>query len=212
MRTLNLVDLFCGAGGAAMGLHHGLDDLGIPHEIYGVDIVPQKRYPFHFVLGDALRPPFDLREFDFIWASPKCQRYTRLTEKKYRGNHQDQIPSVRAMLKRAGVPYTIENVEDAREVLENPFTLCGSMFGLRVWRHRCFESFPPIFTLVPPCDHSFAPVLLSGSPRRNGNRTEPSTQARRDAVGIQWMSRLELDQAIPPAYSRYIIKQIFGNG
>jgi DNA (cytosine-5)-methyltransferase 1 len=187
-----------------MGLHRA------GFEVVGVDIRPQPRYPFEFHQGDALT--FPLEGYDLIWASPPCQFASVLTPVGYHGRHPNLIPAIRGRLRAAGVPYIIENVAGARAHLVNPVMLCGSMFGLQVWRHRFFET---SFSLFAPasCNHSNIPVLVSGSPRRrNGagvmDRTEPSTQQRRDAMDIQWMSRTELDEAIPPAYSQFLGKQV----
>jgi DNA (cytosine-5)-methyltransferase 1 len=186
-----------------MGLHlAGFD-------VTGVDIEPQGNYPFKFAMTDALTYP--LEGYDLIWASPPCQFASVLTA-QHRHKHPNLIPATRERLIAAGVPYIIENVSGARAHLHNPVMLCGSMFGLGVWRHRYFES-PWVSPLTPACNHSNLPVLVSGSPRRRHpdgtpNRTEPSTQERRDAMGISWMSRTELDQAIPPAYAEYLAGQV----
>ena len=200
------LDLFCGAGGAGMGLHRAGFD------VTGVDIDPQPRYPFSFVQADALQLPFDLAAFDFIWASPPCQDYSSLKglAKKERGR---LIPFVREMLIASGKPYCIENVVGSE--LQNPILLCGSMFGLGVWRHRLFEmSHPPI--LVPQCQHDLVPqpidVTGSGGPfngvRKTGNggisRKPQNIQHASDVMGIDWMTRREISQAIPPAYSESI--------
>lgn len=197
------LDLFCGAGGAGMGLYRAGFD------VTGVDNRPQRNYPFRFVQADALEYP--LEGYDLIWASPPCQFAARVGT-HHRGKHANLIPQTRTRLEGSGAPYIIENVEDARSHLVNSVMLCGSMFGLGVWRHRYFES-RWILPLTPTCNHSNIPVLVTGSPRRRNaagvvDRREPSTQARRDAMGIPWMSRAELDQAIPPAYSEYLARQV----
>jgi hypothetical protein len=123
------LDLFCGAGGASMGLHRA------GFEVVGVDACPQPEYPFAFVQADALTFPLD--GFAFVWASPPCQAFTAY---KRRTDHvrprRNLIPAVRARLAAAGVPYVIENVVGAP--LRVPVMLCGSMFGLDVQRHRLF--------------------------------------------------------------------------
>lgn len=206
---MRALDLFCGAGGAATGLHRAGFD------VVGVDIVEQPNYPFQFVQANALEPPFDLASFDFIWASPPCQDYSSL---KSLATHKrgKLIPQVRKMLKACGKPFCIENVVGAE--LEAPIKLCGSMFGLGVWRHRLFEmSHPPI--LIPQCQHPLCPepidVTGTGGPF-NGIRKAPGGGVSRkprnlehagDVMGINWMTRAELSQAIPPAYSEFIARQ-----
>jgi DNA (cytosine-5)-methyltransferase 1 len=143
---MRLLDLFCGAGGAAMGYHRAGFD-----EIVGVDIEPQPRYPFAFFQGDALEYcAAHGSEFDAIHASPPCQAYTRmargLLESQGRGReYPDLIHATRSALHLAGVVSVIENVPGAP--LLGPVMLCGSSFGLLVQRHRLFESTVPM--LVP---------------------------------------------------------------
>lgn len=203
-RSLRALDLFCGAGGASMGLHRAGFD------VTGVDIKPQPRYPFRFVQGDALRPPFDLREFDFIWASPPCQAYSNLTPRDAKINHSRLIDQVRRMMQGAGTSYCIENVGGARGELRVPFMLCGSMFGLRTQRHRYFETSPRIFQLVPRCDHSKIPLLVTTASRasidlrRRMGMAPKTVQNARAAYGVDWMSSAELAECIPPAYSEFI--------
>jgi len=200
---VRLLDLFCGASGAAVGYARA------GFEVTGVDHKPQPHFPFEFIQADALEYLVKHgHEYDAIHASPPCQRYSVLTPVEHKYKHPDLIRPTRECLLALAKPYVIENVPAARSLLVNPVMLCGSMFGLRVWRHRYFEVYPPIFPLLPVCNHGFAPVLISGTPRRNGDRTEPSTQARRDAVGIPWMTGTELDQAIPPAYTEFIGRQL----
>lgn len=202
-----LLDLFCGAGGAAMGYHRA------GFEVVGVDIKPQKRYPFEFVQGDALEYVAEHgREFDVIHASPPCERYSR-TNAAYRKFHPDLIEPTRQALRSAEKPYVIENVEDARRLLINPLMLCGSMFGLPIERHRYFEYTPNFVRACWSdrlyCRHIKEPVLITGTHRRKGQRrVDPRLAVRKEACGIAWMTMRELDQSIPPAYTEYIGRQL----
>ena len=191
------LDLFCGAGGASMGLYRAGFD------VIGVDIKPQPRYPFLFVQADALRPPFDLARFDFIWASPPCQAHSK-TRKIHGRDYPNLIPQTRALL--AGHPYNaIENVPGAP--LRTSIRLCGTMFGLKVIRHRHFET--SFAVLAPTCGRHGGTnshrgystgaefVCVAG---HNYRRVEGAA-----AMGIHWMqNRDELSEAIPPAYGEFI--------
>jgi DNA (cytosine-5)-methyltransferase 1 len=189
------LDLFCGAGGVSMGLYRAGFD------VVGIDINPQPRYPFDFIQGDAMQPPVNLADFDFIWASPPCQHYSQMTPKAHRDKHPDLIDATRRMLD--GFVYCIENVPSAKRKLRSPAMLCGSMFGLRVQRHRFFET--NFYLMTPQCRHTEAPVLITGTHRRTYEpRYEYSVAECREAADIPWMTRKELDQAIPPAYSEFI--------
>lgn len=194
--TPRALDLFCCAGGAGMGLHRAGFD------VVGVDIVRQKDYPFEFHQADALEYP--VAGFDFIWASPPCQEFSK-TRAIHGNAHPNLIPQSRAKLIASGVPYAIENVPGAP--LLHPVMLCGTMFGLKVIRHRHFEcSFP---MLTPQCGRHGSTnshrgystgaefVTVAGN---NYIRTEGAA-----AMGIDWISdRKRLSQAIPPAYSEFI--------
>lgn len=212
---MRVLDLFCGAGGAAMGLHRAWPDA----EIVGVDIKLQKHYPFTFVLGDAMVYP--LEGFDFVWASPPCQAYSSVGKQcrarrpgKY--HHPDLIDAVRIRLLASGADWVIENVVSAP--LRNCFTLCGSQFGLDIRRHRIFES--SRFLLIPPCSHHLHNgEFRSLDKRRNGKPSRVvgvhghinyrgESELRKKAMGIDWMTDQELTQAIPPAYSEFIAKQV----
>jgi len=204
-----LLDLFCGAGGAAMGYYRA----GFT-EIVGVDNHPQKHYPFTFVLGDALEY---LREhgseFDFIHASPPCQRYSTMTPKHTRDSHPDLLPSTAEALRSFGLPYCIENVAGARKLLNSPLLLCGTMFNLKTRCHRFFETSFPVFSPAT-CNHSKEQLFVTtaGSNSCNirplvGGVKRKSTSYAPEAYGIDWMDFEDLRQAIPPAYTEFIGKQ-----
>lgn len=213
---MRLLDLFCGAGGAAMGYSRA----GFT-EIVGVDNRPQKHYPFTFIQADALEYVAEHRmEFDAIHASPPCQAYSVL--RTFAGKHPKLIGAVRDSLLSTGLPWVIENVPGS-PVLK-PITLCGTMFGeLGVKRHRLFEASFPLETHLK-CDHSvirnplrfktlrhgkwymsrFCPVYGGG-----GGKGAAGVKDWGPAMGIDWMAnRAELSQAIPPAYTEFVGKQL----
>ena len=188
-------------------------------EVVGVDIKPQPDYPFEFIQDDALAWLYGNEQrhfFDAIHASPPCQSYSDLRHRTGR-DYPDLVAATRELLKATGLPYVIENVEGAP--LINPIRLCGSSFGLGVWRHRLFEmSDAPLFT--PPCHHQMVPepADVSGTGARRlgdrpggggGNSRKPrNLEEARRVMGIDWMSRRELSQAIPPAYTEWIGRQL----
>jgi DNA (cytosine-5)-methyltransferase 1 len=179
-------------------------------DVTGIDIRSQARYPFTFVQADATKPPFDLRCFDFIWASPPCQAYIR-SGNVDRDKHPRLIDPVREMLMASGVPFVIENVPGAP--IRSDLILCGTMFGLGVRRHRCFEGNPALAPFVPAtCDHAKPVTGVYGHPHgkrgawRNMLPGDHETWSRE--MGIDWMETHELAQAIPPAYSEFIGRQI----
>lgn len=191
-------------------------------EVVGVDIRPQPRYPFEFhrldamdvlaLMMDGLVPWGVSRTrtpFQAIHASPPCERFSQLTPKAFRDNHEDLIGVTRQALIAIGRPYVIENVPSAKRLLHQPMMLCGSMFGLGIRRHRFFETSFQLSSLVQGCNHQHAPVLISGTHRRTYEpRYEYSAAQCREASGIDWMTRCELDKAIPPAYTEYIGRQL----
>lgn len=199
-RKLRALDLFCCAGGAGTGLYRA------GFEVVGVDIMDQPNYPFEFHKADALTFPLD--GFDFIWASPPCQAYS-ITAKLHDNDHPELVEPVRARLKAAGVPYCIENVPGAP--LLDPFVLCGTMFGLKVYRHRQFEA--SFFVLVPAHHKHVGTTNSSRTYSRFSTGADMICVAghnfrRQDgmtAMGIDWhATRAEVAQAIPPAYSEFI--------
>jgi DNA (cytosine-5)-methyltransferase 1 len=129
-----LLDLFCGAGGTSVGYARA------GFEVVGVDIVPQPRYPYAFHQADALT--FPLEGFDAYAASPLCQGFTQMLNwnEQQKDKYPNYIGIIRERFLATGKPYIIENVEGARASMINPIMLCGLMFGLRVYRHRLFES------------------------------------------------------------------------
>jgi len=204
---MKILDLFCGAGGAAMGLHKAFPSA----EIIGVDINQQPRYPFNFVQDDALK--FPLGGYDFFWASPPCQAHSRLRGIDGRW-YEDFIKPIRLRFDAevvTGRPTVIENVVGAP--LKNPVMLCGSMFELGVWRHRIFEA--SFRVRQPVCQHNKVPLpvdvtgtggpCLTRTTPGGGIHRKPKNMAQASEVmGIDWMIRREITQAIPPAYSEYI--------
>lgn len=210
---LRILDLFCCAGGVAMGYSQAGFD------VIGVDIAPQPRFPFEFIQADALALDMKfIKSFDAIHASPPCQSYSDLA-KRNRNAHEwpRLIDPVREMLIKSGKPYVIENVEGAP--LLNPVILCGTMFkGLRVLRHRLFEA--NFHIIAPP--HGKHPLCHTLDKRKShyGKTNDMvdfvsvngggncSVAAARDAMGIDWMTKDEINEAIPPAYTELIGKQL----
>lgn len=215
-REMRAVDLFCGAGGATKGLQRA------GFKVLGVDINPQPRYCGDwFVQADALSiPPEFLSRFDFVWASPPCQAHTSLRWMYNAKEHPNLIPQTRDLLQRASVPYCMENVPDAP--LKARLMLCGTMFGLgtgdaELWRHRNFETSWPTATMHLRCRHSRRPRVIGvygghgRDHRRTTNTQDFSTEQRREAMGIDWMSGQELSESIPPAYSEYIASRFIAS-
>ena len=209
--TPRLLDLFCGAGGGARGYH----DAGF--EIIGVDIKPQPNYPYTFVLASAMTYP--LEGFDLIHASPPCQHYSIGTRTGPYGNpaqYPDLIALVRNRIQH--LPFVIENVQGASSWMNDPIVLCGEMFGLNVVRHRLFESNlnleAPIHKphLRPVMHRTRQGKLVQRSAYcqvagHGGDSTQFSLAAWSQAMGIAWMTKTELIEAIPPAYTQHIGRQ-----
>lgn len=203
---MRILDLFCGAGGAAMGLHKVFPEA----EIIGVDNRPQSRYPFSFTLGDAMT--FSLDGYDFIWASPPCQHYTSMLNHGLtdRSKHPDLVGLTRERLLSSNTPYVIENVPGSP--LLNPIMLCGETFNLRVTRHRLFESSFPLTQPDHPAHrgHHIRKQHDGGYYYRiYGHETGKASWGA--AMDINWMRSPELAQAVPPAYSEYIARQFAVN-
>ena len=194
---MRLLDLFCGAGGAAMGYSRA------GFEVVGVDINPQPHYPFEFTQADAMT--FPLEGFDAIHASPPCQDHMETPHKSHGTGWM--LPDTRTRLEGSGVPWVIENVASAP--MRADFVLCGCMFGLRhLRRERWFETSWHGFALTLQHDHSHPAISVVGHGTPSWVRQKlgynPTIAQYREAMGIDWMNRNELSQAIPPAYTEWI--------
>ena len=193
-----LLDLFCGAGGSAVGYHRA------GFEVVGVDHLPQKNYPFEFHLADAMTYP--LEGFDVIHASPPCQEYTPLRARQNGKHYPDLVAPTRQRLAAVAATWVIENVPGAP--LDHWFYLCGGMFGLRTYRHRRFEC----SCLVMQPHHPRHIAKTSTKRRRRDFDAGMHISITGDVgswlgpacMGIDWMTGNELSQAIPPAYTFYI--------
>ena len=208
---MKLLDLFCGAGGAARGYSNA------GFHVTGIDYHPQPRYGGDvFIYGDAYEYVMKHgAEYDIIHASPPCQRYSALAGRTGRA-YPDSIAHTRDVLDHVGKPWVIENVPDAP--LEDPIVLCGTHFDLsaevggdtgRRWlrRHRHFES---SHELHEPAIGCFCDTLPIGGVYGNGGGGAMTRGWRfgvdqaKEAMEIDWMTRRELSQAVPPAYTTFI--------
>lgn len=200
MSRPRLLDLFCGAGGAAMGYHRAGFD------VVGVDIKPQPNYPFAFWQGDALTMldaevdeqvvGWSILDFGAIHASPPCQHYANVT--LWRGDqdeHPDLIAPTRALLEQTGLPWVMENVRTP--ALRGDFMLCGTALGLPFRRHRHFETNWSGLVMSHGCQHSPSDYAFD-----HGAKQPESVY--RDAMGCEWMTVDESREAIPPAYTEFI--------
>lgn len=211
---MRLLDGCCCAGGAAAGY------VRAGFEVVGVDSEQQPHFPYEFHQADILTYPFD--GFDVVHVSPPCQRFSDLA---HRNGNADDWPDLIAPLRKRllewGGPYIIENVEGAP--LIDPIMLCGTMFaGLRVIRHRLFESNMPLYARPHLAKVMGHPLVFTHDKRKRhygkldqdtafvqvtggGNATVAN---KADAMGIDWMTGAELNEAIPPAYTEYLGRQL----
>jgi DNA (cytosine-5)-methyltransferase 1 len=198
---VKVLDLFCGAGGAAKGYA----DLGF--EVIGIDIAPQPHYPYEFIKADALRPPVNLEAFDLIHASPPCQAYSKTRQFHPHITYPRLVEPILAMLARIEIPWVVENVPESplKDLL-----LCGAMFGLRTYRHRYFDSNFHI-TQPPHPSHLKRTTKLGRAPASDEFMTIAGhfsgIKIARKIMKISWMTRDELSEAIPPIYTSYIGQQ-----
>ena len=229
-KKLNVLDIFCGGGGASMGLHQASFQ-----NIVGIDIKPQPEYPFPFIQVDvnAIK---SIQGFDLVWASPPCQAFSsaNTTNRKYgRGKQINLIPFTRNLLSESNIPYCIENVPLAP--IRHDLLLCGQIFDLPIWRHRIFEISFPILPKVHLPHSSFKKpelgniiTIITGRSSALHHKGQPikkrmevmeeregltTSQGRvkkySEALEINWMCKEKtLAESIPPAYSKYIGDQL----
>lgn len=208
---MRLLDLFCGAGGAAMGYHRA------GFEVVGVDIKPQPRYPFEFVQADAIDWTLDMfKGFHAVHASPPCQDHSVLCRNYGAPTHDTGwlLGHTLRDLRDSGLPWVLENVVGAP--MPSPFILCGASFGLGASgldlnRHRQFAT--SFAMLAPPCQHRPGRTIgVYGHGTNSWHRQKLGRNLNiaemREAMGIDWMTREELSQAIPPAYTEFIGEQL----
>lgn len=205
-----LLDLYSCAGGAAMGYHRAGFD------VVGVDINPQPRYPFEHHVGDALEYlAAHGHEFDAVHASPPCQDHSTLSSRTEHHGTEHLLADTIAALDELGKPYVVENVMGAR--MPTDLVLCGSMFGLRVYRHRRFMIRYDGLLHAP--THPRHVVKTSTKKRKRDWDAGMNISVTGDigttiggpAMGIDWMNGKELSQAIPPAYSEFIGRQLLAH-
>lgn len=200
------LDLCCCQGGASAGYARA------GYRVVGVDIDPQPRYPFEFVLGDAIALlPALVERYSpvLVVGSPPCQLYTKAWRIQ-KNDHPDLVAPMREAFIATGLPYVIENVEGAP--LLDPLVLCGLMFGLKTDRHRLFESNVPLS--APPHPNCRAlpktkmgRAFVDGELRQYvGNFHGPA--AAREDLGVPWMSRDGIRECIPPAYTEHLGQQL----
>jgi DNA (cytosine-5)-methyltransferase 1 len=215
---LTVLDTYCCSGGMAMGYYLA------GYDVVGVDIDPQPNYPFTFVQCDAIEYiRAHGHEFDLGHGSPPCQAYTPLNAYNHKV-YPDLIGPTREAFEAVGLPYVIENVEAAAPELRDPTLLCGPMFGLRVYRHRLFETNWGL--TVPPHPKHVERCTRNGylpTPERpfmsihGGKHSRAWQRAACDAMGMPWikvpedarMDRIqagirEVCEAIPPRYAQWI--------
>lgn len=208
-----MIDLYCGAGGAAMGYHRA------GFEVIGIDLHPQPHYPFEFHQDDALdfleAPEWPVRP-DIIHASPPCQAHSsgthlnRHREFRLFDPNRDYLTPTLTLLGQRPIPWIVENVPGARDLMPaDSVTVCGSAFGLRVRRHRLFASSLPLVGTV--CRHAEQGKPL-GVYGHGGGQQRGATIAKRgefaELMGMPWADWRGAGQAIPPAYTEWLGGQL----
>ena len=209
--TIRILDLFCGEGGASMGYFRAASKIRdvakikagriINIEIVGVDKRPMKRYPFDFIEADALSLDYEyLDTFDFIHASPPCKSYTSLYHFSRHDIDKSVLPRVLMLLEAAGKPYVVENVPQAP--IRADVQLDGTMFNLALKRRRIFQTNASILRYPHATRYSSNMKITTVA----GNSSTLAAASK--AMGIYWMSKKGINEAIPPAYTKWIGMQI----
>jgi DNA (cytosine-5)-methyltransferase 1 len=216
MSRPKLIDPFCGAGGASMGYHRA------GFEVAGIDMADQPNYPFEFIRGDAVRllaDPGFMAQFDAAAGSPPCQGYSKMTRCRpgLAAEYPKLIEVVRGLYAAWGGPWIIENVEGAGLPGQNDLfgahgvMLCSTMFGRELYRHRYFEA---SFPLAAPPAHprhdkpaSKAGHWKPGTVISVAGNCAPIALARR-VMDIDWTTRDELCEAIPPYFTEFLGAQL----
>ena len=211
-----LLDAYCCAGGASMGYHRA------GFHVEGVELYPRDDYPFRQHAGDAIEFIRDTAgDYDAYAASPPCQKHTTLTKgneaRGWTNDHVDLIAATRDALEETGKPYIIENVAGARSELLDPVMLCGLSFGLRVFRHRLFESSVPLTVPAHPSHKGHRVAGWRHGVKHEGDMFavygdgggKGTTAEWQAAMGIDWTDdRVCLAEAIPPAYTEHLGRQL----
>lgn len=213
MSRPRLLDAFCGEGGASVGYHRAGFD------VVGVDLSAKalRRYPFPSVRADAV---WFIREhgheFDIVAGSPPCKAHNDL-QRQWKRDHPNLIPPTRAAMISTGRPWVIENVEGAP--LIEPLVLCGAAFllgaicadgvGRHLRRHRLFESNVPLMGggCACPAGQSLGIYGTGGGGQMTRGYKADRAEAA-EALGVDWMTRAGLSQAIPPAYTEFLGAQL----
>lgn len=225
MKTIKILDLCCGEGGAAMGYHNAATKAGYQVEITGVDISTKKYYPFHLIVTDAVEyAQQNAHRFDFVHASPPCQEYSKATSaQRAAGKEYTQIiEPIRSAMQASGKPGIIENVPFAP--IRADIKLYGYMFGLPILRERWFELVG--WWMLAPCrpqqkgtvkDGDY--ITIFGKLGYRKSKSQPKgwrpkfdqgtgLKTWQYAMGMPWVnSDVGISQAIPPAYTQYLFTE-----
>ena len=202
---VKVLDLCCGEGGASKGIK-----LALPNaDITGVDHSYKEKYPYKFIRAKV--EDFDLSGYDFIWASPPCQEFSLATvsHRQNGAKYSTLLLELKTKLEELGTPFCIENVPNAP--LWPRTELCGEMFGLGVIRHRIFYT---NFTVKQPVHVNHKGTVRGGqyvTVTGHGGDGKASMKLWSKSMDIDWMTRRGIVQAVPPAYSKYILEEWWRN-